>query len=213
MKALLGCLMCLVLTLSQAFAISGGPFGRGGAIVLTGTYAGVLTAIAVVVDPGPPPVTLPPDNSLGLFSLVIPSTGLHLGQTSTNTVTGTVVIFRNGIVYTGYPVSGPTQPSPSPLPVTARPAPGITGVADPDTGKLRAIINAYVTPDPFVFGTSTANGRFDTTRIVSATTQAGLGATRIRGSASITYRSTNSMGDSGGEIAYHVRGFKQSGSL
>src|SRR5947209_5149698 len=46
MKTVLGCLMCLVFTMSQSFAISGGPFGGGaGKPSTTGTYAPMFTAV------------------------------------------------------------------------------------------------------------------------------------------------------------------------
>ena len=54
MKILLACLMCLVLTMSECFALKGGPeFGKG-QVTTTGIYAGVLV----------PQVA---DNSLGIF--------------------------------------------------------------------------------------------------------------------------------------------------
>lgn len=82
MKSVLGLLLCLVLGTAQTFAISGGPVFGTGNISTTGTYAGVLT-------PGP---LSPGANSIGLFSLTIPKTGLG---------TGTVVIFAAGLTYTG----------------------------------------------------------------------------------------------------------------
>jgi hypothetical protein len=72
MKILLACLMCPVLTASQCFAI----------------YAGVFLPFPIIIDPGPPPVTLK-DNSLVLFTLIIPKVGLASGM---------VTIFRNGSV-------------------------------------------------------------------------------------------------------------------
>src|SRR5438094_369344 len=85
MKTLLGCLMCLVLTLSQAFAISGGPFGGKEHVSVTGTYAGVLIP---TVDP----VIGQADNSLALFSLKVLQTGLASGMS---------IVFRNGLFYSG----------------------------------------------------------------------------------------------------------------
>lgn len=197
--------MCLVLTMSQAFATPGGPFGRFGSVTLTGTYAGVLTPIPVVIDPGPPPVTLPPDNSLGLFSVAIAPQGLGTGSIPTNAVVGAAVIFRNGIVY-----SGASTPS-----GTGSPPPGIIGSADPITGKLSAIVSTSGTVsipgDPTIPGT--ANGTFDTTKILPNTKRSLSTVALIRGGATITYRSTDPAGDSGGSIQYKVRGFKQSDSF
>jgi hypothetical protein len=86
MKALLGALICLVFTMTQTFAISGGPWGRPGQTAVTGTYAGAFV---------PPLAGSPPaesDNSLGLFTVTIPKTGVG---------TGTIAIFRNGHFYSG----------------------------------------------------------------------------------------------------------------
>ena len=91
MKIVLACLMCLVFTATESFAIDGGPNYGGGSVTVTGTYAGVLAPIPTVLDPGPPPVTLK-DNSLALFTLVIPKVGLG---------TGTAAVFRNGLSYSG----------------------------------------------------------------------------------------------------------------
>jgi hypothetical protein len=188
MKIVLACLMCLVLTASQCFAISGGPiFGTSG-VSVTGTYAGVFVprATVIVLDPGPPPVTqtLPPDNSLALFSLSIPSTGIG---------SGTAVIFRNGITYTGT----------------------ISASADPDSGVLSGGINgtATFTPTTTTMETFSATGEFQNTRITAGPTSTSS-ATRIKGKARITYiavpPSPGSGGDSGGPIRYRVHGFKQS---
>lgn len=91
MKRLLAVLLCQVFLAAQCFAIDGGPFGGSGGIPVTGTYAGVLTPITVVLDPGPPEVTTT-DNSLALFTLVQPKEGLAQGTAS---------VFRNGSSYFG----------------------------------------------------------------------------------------------------------------
>ena len=82
MRALLGCLLCLVLGTAQAFAVKGGPVFGGAQVRTTGVYAGVLT-------PGP---LSPGANSLGLFSMTIPRNGLG---------TGPVVVFTAGQTYNG----------------------------------------------------------------------------------------------------------------
>jgi hypothetical protein len=92
MKTLLGCLMCLVFTISQSFAISGGPFsGGGGQVSTTGTYAGVLTPTThVACDTCDPGITSL--NQLGLFTVSVPKTGLG---------TGTTLFFNEGDIYSG----------------------------------------------------------------------------------------------------------------
>ena len=192
--------MCLVLTIAQTFAISGGPWGgKGGQVSVTGTYAGVLVPVVVVVDPGPPPVTLPPDNSLALFTLKVPQTGL---------ATGEAAVFRNGYYYPGT----------------------IQGSADPDTAKVSAIINAFfeVTATESSTGKSiparlNANGKFDAVKAVVKSGGLATGSTRLKGTASLTYNCVcsssaacppcaDAASDSGGPIAYKVKGFKQSES-
>lgn len=80
MKALFGSLLCLVLATSQTYAVKGGPdYGTGGDVKTTGTYAGVLYPLDTV-------------NSIGLFSVNIPRTGLG---------TGAVFLFANSSAYTG----------------------------------------------------------------------------------------------------------------
>ena len=79
MKILLACLMCVVLSISECFALKGGPIFPGSQVSVTGTYAGVL---------------MPRDasNSLAIFSLQLPNNGIG---------TGTLVIFNLGQVYSG----------------------------------------------------------------------------------------------------------------
>ena len=81
--------MCPVLTASQCFAISGGPVFGPSHHAIPGRYAGVFLPFPIIIDPGPPPVTLK-DNSLVLFTFTIPKVGLI--------TMGMVTIFRNGSV-------------------------------------------------------------------------------------------------------------------
>ena len=83
MKALFACLLCLVFASSQSYAISGGPFQGPGRISVTGTYSGVML---------PSKTFSPGANSIALFTMNIPSTGL---------ASGTVVIFGAGLTFTG----------------------------------------------------------------------------------------------------------------
>ena len=91
MKVLLGCLMCLVLTVSQALAISGGPWSGTTHVVVTGTYAGVLHFDSRIACASCMPGQTE-TNSIGLFTLLIPKTGLGKG---------TVVIFESGLTFSG----------------------------------------------------------------------------------------------------------------
>jgi hypothetical protein len=90
MKTLLGCLMCSVLTMSQSFAISGGPFGGGkGRASVFGAYAGVMQDVMVG------------SNNFGIFTLSVPHTGL---------ATGSVFIFTGERTFSG-PISGLADPN------------------------------------------------------------------------------------------------------
>jgi hypothetical protein len=84
MKALFGCLMCFVLTVSQAFALSGGP-PYPSATNIAGTYAGVMSPR----NAGHNNCAL---NSLGIFSLVAPAAGISEGQ---------FIMFAQGRVFSG----------------------------------------------------------------------------------------------------------------
>jgi len=90
MKVLLGCLMCFVLNLAQAFAISGGPWSGGSKIVgVVGTYAGVMHDVVVG------------SNNLGIFTLSVPQTGL---------ATGSVLIFTGERTFSG-PITALADPN------------------------------------------------------------------------------------------------------
>src|SRR6266404_1277021 len=96
MRVLLAALMCLVFTITQAFAISGGP-PYPGATNVVGVYAGVMKPKFPSTCPADP-TTCPDDpptcsaNSLGVFSVGVPDSGL---------ATGTFVMFSQGRVFSG----------------------------------------------------------------------------------------------------------------
>ena len=97
--------MCFILNLSQAFAISGGPWSGGNkAIGVVGTYAGVLHD--VVVGSG----------NLGIFTLSIPQTGL---------ATGNVFIFTGQRAFSG-PITGLADPNTDVLEATLQGIPVVT---------------------------------------------------------------------------------------
>lgn len=72
MKALFGCLLCLLLATSQAYAVKGGPVYPAGSTSVTGTYAAVLIPQFDPTDPGS-------GNSIGVFAASVPQTGLATG--------------------------------------------------------------------------------------------------------------------------------------
>jgi hypothetical protein len=187
MKILLACLMCFVLGASECFAIDGGPFGGGGnQVTVTGTYAGILIPVVIILSPGPPPVSAPPDNSLALFTLSIPKVGL---------ASGTASVFRNGIFYPGT-IQGSADPDSARL-----------------TGLINAFFQetvASTSTTNFIFQFN-ANGQFLNAKIVPNINSTNSSTARIRGKASITYTNDagDPNGDSGGPIEYKIRGFKQ----
>jgi hypothetical protein len=94
MKAILGSLLCLVLGASECFAIKGGPPYPGGSTSLVGTYAGVLQPVFDPTDPFSA-------NSVGVFTLGIPSDGAS---------TGNFLMFTRGRVFGGT-IQGITDPN------------------------------------------------------------------------------------------------------
>ena len=139
MRILLASLMCLVLTAVQCYAVKGGPEYPAGTNI-TGTYAGVLEPR---FDPTDPFST----NSLGIFSLSVPATGLA-GGSFVMFVRGTV--FKGTIQGLGNPNSGT-----------------VTAVLD---ASFSVLTNQFVINDPF-FGTFTSS-----TSNVTARAQGNLNA-------------------------------------
>jgi hypothetical protein len=93
MKILFALLICLVLGISECFAIKGGPpFPASNNI--TGVYGGVLQGI---FDPTTPSSS----NSIGVFSIGVPKTG---------NATGPFVMFSRGRVFTGT-IQGSADPT------------------------------------------------------------------------------------------------------
>ena len=93
MKALFASLLCLVLAASQSFAIKGGP-PYPASNNLPGVYAGVLQG---VFDPTTPSSS----NSIGVFSVGVPTTG---------NATGPFVMFSRGRVFSGT-IQGTADPT------------------------------------------------------------------------------------------------------
>lgn len=193
MKILLACLMCIVLTTSQCFAIKGGPDYGTAQVSVTGTYAGVLAfSTRVPIDPPNPDTPQPTGmNSLGLFTLPIPKTGL---------ANGTALLFEQGQIYTGT----------------------IQATGDPDSAKITGIISASfpyvflvqtgensVTHEPIFTSQSViaqASGKLNAK--VKANTRVGSASSaRLKGTADMQFALTvNNPFD---EIIYSVIGFKQ----
>jgi hypothetical protein len=201
MKILLACLMCLVLGASECFAISGGPvFGSGTNVV--GTYAGVIKRPSET-PPASPPCPLMESgcsaNSLGVFSVGVPSSGIS---------SGTFVMFSQGRVFTGT-IRGTADPAQAKL----------TGVLNATFDftitqtSVNPITGAVITTTIPV--TASANGNLKT-RITTVSSHSGLNTTSaIRLAGTATLNIDQGELNSAGEpcitcfITLRVVGFKQ----
>jgi hypothetical protein len=88
MKAILGVLLCYVFFTSQCFAIKGGPVYGKGSVSTVGVFSGVL--IPKTEQPKDAPDMA--GNSLGIFSLTLPASGVGSGP---------ALIFEGGVAFTG----------------------------------------------------------------------------------------------------------------
>jgi len=175
MRVILGALMCLVFTLTQAFAISGGPPYPGGTNVV-GVYAGVMKPKKVPQD-NPPGCSA---NSLGVFSVGVPTSGI---------ATGTFVMFSQGRVFSGN-IQGTADPGKDPSKAKLSAVLSATfnfTVTFPPTPCPNPTPAPACTPSSFQEEvTASANGNLDA-HIKSELSRASLGATSVRlvGSATI----------------------------
>lgn len=179
MKAVFCCLICLAFTISQSFAISGGPDYGSGGISTTGIYAGVMM----------PNDLSPGANSLGLFSLTIPRTGLG---------TGDVIIFEAGQTYTGT-FTGTADPDSARLigEIDAS-FPYVTFVQSVDADGKVTITSITVS--------ATAAGQLNAHLAANSNRFSSAGV-RMKGTADIQFSLT--VNNPFNEIVYDVIGFKQ----
>jgi hypothetical protein len=167
--------MCLVFTMTQAFAISGGPPYPGGTNVV-GVYAGVMKPKKTPVD-DPPGCSA---NSLGVFSVGVPDSGL---------ATGTFVMFSQGRVFSGT-IQGTADPGKDPSKATLQAVLSATfnfTLTFPPTPCPNPTPAPACTPSSFTEEvTASATGSLDT-HIKNISSQTAFGATSVRlvGSASI----------------------------
>ena len=182
--------------MSQGFAISGGPWGRSGQIAATGNYAAVLIAQSCDVNPAAFQTGRCGANSIGIFSCTVPKSG---------SATGPLVIFNNGQTYVG----------------------AVQVTADPNTAKMNGSLSATFTFEQQVLvsdtidkdGTETktfatqsfsASAAGQMNASIKAVTNGfgATGGTRLTGKADVQFSLVvNNIDD---DIAYQVRGFKQS---
>ena len=99
--------MSFVFTISQSFAISGGPWSGGSGLVgVVGTNAGTFQPVPACGCP----------NNLGIFTLSVPQSGL---------ATGTVLIFTGERTFSG-PITGLADPNTDILEATLQGIPVVT---------------------------------------------------------------------------------------
>ena len=188
-KGLFGSLLCLVLATSQAFALKGGPQYPGASNV-AGTYAGVLQGLLDPTDPRS-------SNSIGIFSVGVPQTGLS---------SGAFVMFAQGRVFSGT-IRGVGQPSGSSFKAILNATydytltftvPGPSGSVTLQTTDVTATVNGNL------------NARVQAPRAATAP----LTATLLRGDATL-YIDQGGVANNGepvitGVLLMTVNGFKQS---
>jgi hypothetical protein len=181
MRILLACLMCIVLAASECFAIKGGPDYGSAGVRTTGTYAAVMT----------PSADSPAANSIGLFSVQIPKTGLG---------TGPLVIFEQGQTYVGT-VQGTADPDSGKLTLLVYGSfPYITTVP---SGTDSMGNPTFTTVTVIAVASGQLKGRIKANPNAFSTASA-----RIVGKSDVEFSLTvNNPFD---EIIYDVRGFKQS---
>ena len=181
MKSILAILLCYVFFSSQCYAISGGPiYGGGGNVMTTGTFAGVLL----------PNEDSPGSNSIALFSITFPTTGLG---------TGALVIFQTGETYTGT-VQGIVDPDSAVF----------SGLLDASFPFLFTTQTGTDDKGNPIFTTTTviasAAGRLNG-KLIANPAQFSTSSTRITGTADVQFAQFVNQVDS--EIVYDVFGFRQ----
>ena len=155
MKAVLAVLLCYLLFDAECFAHKGGPFDGGkGKVVTTGSYAGILMPIATGSST---------DNSLGIFTIRVPTVGL---------AAGTLSLFRNGYFYPGT-IQGIADPDSAVLTAVANATFNITFLqsVNPDgttttivvTFNATGEIDAKIKPNRNIFNPERLTGTADIT--------------------------------------------------
>jgi hypothetical protein len=183
MKAILATLLCYLLIQAQCFAHKGGPFEGGkGQIPINGIYSAILI---------PTCTNCVGSNTLGLFTMTVPATGL---------ASGTAFMFGFGASLTGT-IQGAIDPKTAKLYAVFHTELDIT---------VQQTIDTTVT---YVF---LANGQLTDNKIVAGK---GFSMPRISGSANIIFSTSHDSQDDSKspipdfpisqQVPYTVLGFKQ----
>jgi hypothetical protein len=177
MRILFALLMCLVFTTAQCFALKGGPPYPVGTNII-GTYAGVLQG---VFDPTNPRSS----NTLGIFSIGIPQTGL---------ATGSVAIFTGERTFVGT-IQGIGDPNKATLRAALQAVPVVTG-----GGQTITTLNFHAD--------GTVSADIKTVRSAFNT----VANTRLTGTSTVTTTNNNTSPPTQNISSFVVDGFKQSNS-
>lgn len=181
MKSILAVLLCYVFFSSQCYAISGGPvYGGGTNVTTTGTFAGVLL----------PNENSFRSNSIALFSIALPSSGLG---------TGLLVIFQTGETYTGT-IQGIADPDSAKF--FALLSATFPFLFTTQTGTDKDGNPTFTTTTVVASASGRLNGQF-----IANSTQFSTSSTRITGTADVQFAQFVNQVDS--EIVYDVFGFRQ----
>ena len=188
MKTLLAILLSFIISEAPVLAERGYTL-PGSSTNLSGLYAGVLIPISdVLVDPKAQDFGA---NSLGLFTLSIPTTGLG---------SGSAVIFSNGRTFTGT-IQALLNPDPSSL--------GILGVINATFDYTLEITSS--TSEAI---TASAAGSFDATVVTDAQSVGGFGLD-LDGTSQVNVDQGFVSGSNGSpivteQITFQIEGFEQS---
>jgi hypothetical protein len=200
MRLLFALLLCFVLMQTECFALRGGPVFATASVPIGGTYSGVLVP-DLIASTGTSTITSDAENSLGLFTLAVPATGI---------ATGAAFIFSAGRSFTGV------------INAFADPDSGrISGIIQTQFAfnLQRTTVNptsgaVTVTSIPI---TATANGQLKA-NIVSAPTAFSVSLARLTGTAKLDISGGFVSGTSGVPIitetvTFLVEGAKQSSAV
>lgn len=185
MKAILGSLLCFVLFASECFAIKGGPPYPGNTASLAGTYAGVLQPTFDPTDPFS-------SNSLGVFTLGIPTDGAS---------TGTFLMFTRGRIFGGS-IQGVTDPNKAKVNALIFATFNYTLEFVDSTGTLKTFpVTASVTGSLTAKVTSNTNTQSQSSALLTGSATAFISNGGVEGNGDPTLD---------GSLTLEVMGFKQS---
>ncbi|MBA2435034.1 MAG: hypothetical protein M3480_07040 [Verrucomicrobiota bacterium] len=184
MKAILGSLLCLVLVSSECFALKGGPPYPASTNII-GTYAGVLQPAFDPTDPFSA-------NSLGVFTLGVPSTGAS---------TGTFIMFTRGRIFGGT-IQGVGDVNKA----------TVSALLDASFNYTLTVIDDLGVPQSIEV-TASVNGPLNA-KVVPTRSPFAISSAKLKGDATVFISNGGVTGDGDpiidGTLSLDVMGFKQS---